>query len=49
MDHIVPISKGGTHTLDNVQMAHRFCNLSKGNRSINHAKTHDWCRPRQAS
>ena len=32
MDHIVPLSLGGTHTLDNVVLAHYRCNLSKGNR-----------------
>lgn len=32
LDHIVPVSLGGTHTWDNVQLAHRYCNTSKGNR-----------------
>ena len=32
LDHILPISRGGTHTLDNVQAAHLGCNLSKGAR-----------------
>lgn len=30
IDHIIPLSKGGTHTIDNLQLAHPFCNLSKG-------------------
>ncbi len=30
VDHIVPISKGGTHTWDNVQLAHLVCNSLKG-------------------
>jgi predicted nucleic acid-binding Zn ribbon protein len=30
IDHIVPISKGGTHTYDNVQPAHFICNSFKG-------------------
>jgi len=29
IDHIVPISKGGSHTMDNVQVAHRICNGKK--------------------
>lgn len=29
IDHIVPISKGGGHTWDNVQVAHRLCNIKK--------------------
>lgn len=32
LDHIVPLSKGGTHTYENVQLAHLTCNVSKGNR-----------------
>lgn len=32
MDHLVPISKGGGHTWDNVQVAHRICNINKSNR-----------------
>lgn len=30
IDHIKPVSKGGTHTWDNVQLAHRICNIKKG-------------------
>ena len=33
LDHIVPVSKGGLHTLENSQAAHARCNLSKGNRT----------------
>jgi 5-methylcytosine-specific restriction endonuclease McrA len=32
LDHIIPLSRGGTHTLANVQLAHYVCNLSKNNR-----------------
>lgn len=32
IDHIVPISKGGLTTIENCQLAHRSCNLSKGNK-----------------
>ncbi|RUP04752.1 MAG: hypothetical protein EKK34_12630 [Mycobacterium sp.] len=32
LDHITPLSLGGTHTEDNVQLAHFRCNCSKGNR-----------------
>jgi len=28
-DHVIPISKGGPHTMENVKMAHAFCNRSK--------------------
>ena len=33
VDHILPLSKGGTHTLDNVAPAHLYCNLLKGNKT----------------
>lgn len=29
-DHLVPLSRGGTHTWDNIMPAHRSCNSSKG-------------------
>ena len=32
LDHIQPLSLGGTHTYENVQLAHLSCNVSKGNR-----------------
>ncbi len=35
-DHIVPLSKGGTHTADNVVPACKHCNPSKGNKSLLH-------------
>lgn len=30
IDHTHPLSKGGTHTWDNVQLVHLKCNLRKG-------------------
>lgn len=32
IDHIIPISKGGSHTIENVQLTHPFCNLSKNDK-----------------
>ena len=29
IEHIIPISKGGTHTWDNVAPAHAICNFGK--------------------
>jgi 5-methylcytosine-specific restriction endonuclease McrA len=29
VDHIIPLAKGGTHTWDNVQLAHWSCNSDK--------------------
>lgn len=30
LDHLVPIARGGTHTRDNVAVAHRVCNQRRG-------------------
>jgi 5-methylcytosine-specific restriction endonuclease McrA len=35
IDHIIPLSRGGTHELANVQIAHRVCNSRKNNRAAN--------------
>jgi len=32
LDHITPLSRGGTHTYTNCQAAHLECNTKKGNR-----------------
>nr|DAP09017.1 MAG TPA: HNH endonuclease [Caudoviricetes sp.] len=32
LDHVIPLSKGGSHTRDNVQLAHYICNVTKGAR-----------------
>ena len=34
IDHIIPISKGGSHTWDNVQLAHKYCNSIKSDKNI---------------
>lgn len=31
-DHVVPLSRGGAHSMENVKVAHSTCNLSKGTR-----------------
>jgi len=33
MDHIIPRSKGGPDTPENLQLAHATCNKIKGNRT----------------
>ena len=30
IDHVIPLARGGTHTWDNVRVAHRICNSIKG-------------------
>lgn len=34
LEHIIPLSKGGTHTWDNVAPSHLLCNDRKGNDTI---------------
>lgn len=34
IDHIVPVSKGGTHALYNLQLAHWICNIKRGNKDL---------------
>lgn len=38
LDHIIPLSKGGTHTWDNVQLAHLRCNAAKCDRTSEDGK-----------
>jgi len=32
MDHIMPVSKGGAHTRQNLRLAHFLCNSKRGDR-----------------
>lgn len=34
LDHIIPLSKGGSHCMTNVQSAHLGCNSSKGDKDM---------------
>jgi 5-methylcytosine-specific restriction endonuclease McrA len=34
LDHVIPLSLGGSHTEDNLAVAHRSCNARKGNRPL---------------
>jgi predicted nucleic acid-binding Zn ribbon protein len=34
IDHVIPVSKGGAHTWDNVKLAHHYCNSIKTNNTI---------------
>lgn len=36
IDHIIPLSKGGTHSWSNIKLAHRICNSLKGDRTLPH-------------
>ena len=34
LDHVIPLSKGGDHTLENIKVSCADCNLRKGNGTI---------------
>ena len=34
IDHVIPISKGGTHTWKNIKLAHHYCNTIKNDKEI---------------
>lgn len=34
IDHVQPVARGGTHTWDNVRLAHRGCNTQKSDKEI---------------
>ena len=34
IDHVIPIARGGAHSIDNVVPACGFCNCSKGNKPL---------------
>lgn len=40
LEHIIPISRGGTHTFDNTALACHHCNVSKNRKTV--AEWEDW-------
>ena len=34
LDHVIPLSKGGSHTIDNFAISCKSCNCSKGNKTL---------------
>ena len=38
IDHVIPVNKGGTHTWDNVRLAHRHCNIIKSDKLVKEEK-----------
>lgn len=41
-DHVLPLARGGAHSMENIRPAHARCNLSKGHRLLSEL---DWYRP----
>ena len=39
LDHVIPLSKGGPDTLDNVKPAHGKCNIAKGDKVVDKTLT----------
>ena len=33
-DHVIPVSKGGEHSMDNIKVCHKICNLQKAAKVI---------------
>ena len=44
IDHVIPISKGGSHTIDNIVTMCQSCNSNKSNKLINGAQIGIFCR-----
>jgi hypothetical protein len=38
IDHLTPVNQGGSHTLSNVRIAHRWCNSVRQDQPVNHAR-----------
>lgn len=44
LDHVVPKSAGGTRRMENLWLAHRCCNMRRGNREVTE-EVRRLCRP----
>lgn len=42
VDHVIPLAKGGAHTWDNVALAHRRCNTSRGAKDLEFADDNEF-------
>lgn len=41
-EHVVPLCEGGSHTPENVRLAHRLCNSRKGSRRLSEIDLSKW-------
>lgn len=42
LEHLIPIIRGGTHELDNMDVAHKWCNRIKGRRTLAECKLEEF-------
>lgn len=42
LDHVIPLARGGTHTADNLKLAHKVCNSRKGDRLMGEIDFKAW-------
>lgn len=49
VDHVIPRSLGGDDSLDNLRPAHRSCNFSRGNMTMNQWRRQRGADPSRAS
>ena len=42
LDHVVPLSRGGAHTPENLRPAHRSCNSRKGTKPLSDIDLSKW-------
>lgn len=42
LDHVTPVSKGGSDALSNLRLAHTWCNRKRGNRDVHPAVVRKW-------
>jgi len=47
LDHVLPRSRGGTNTLDNLVLAHQFCNSVRGDDDFETARRVALARPKR--
>lgn len=38
MDHVIPLSRGGSHSMENIKVTHARCNLIKHNKTVEEAR-----------
>lgn len=42
LEHVIPLTRGGSHTPDNIKIAHGLCNKKKGERLLSEIDFSEW-------